>query len=393
MKGKEILAAQQWTMSLPAPVEFGAGCVDRIVNYTRDYKRALIVTGKRAMKESRVTDRVCGLLDDSGVRCRVFAGASPDPVYTEVEAAASMAKEFGADIIIGIGGGSAIDTAKAAAVSASHEGHILEYRVRGSREITSAVLPTIAITATSGTGSHIGRASVIADDERGLKHALISDYLFPKVAFCDPEILRTMPAYVTAASGFDAFSHALEGYLSVSEDPFGNLCAKEAIKIITRTLPRVYRDGDNLDLRAEMAWADTLAGVSLATNAIITAHALTLALGKRYGIAHGAALACIMPACLAHSRNAAAEKLADVARLMGCAEDFGTESLADRAIEEVERLISSIGLDKSLTDYGFTERDMDSVVEDSLTYFSFRMNFDPAPVDHGALVRILRGSA
>ena len=380
----------QWTMSLPVPVEFGEGCLNKLGNHLKEYRRAILLTGKRAMKESGVTDRICGLLTEAGVEYRVYDGVSPDPDYIEIEEAAQIAKELGADVIIGCGGGSVLDAAKATAVAATHDGPILDYRAGGTREITSATLPVIAITATSGTGSHIGRAAVISDPERGLKFPIFSDYMYPTLAFCDPEILRTMPPNVTACTGFDAFAHALEGYLSTAENPMGNLCAREAIRIITQTLPKAYENGDDLELRAIMGWADTLAGVCLATNSIITPHAISLAIGKRYGIAHGAALASIMPSCLRHSAHGAIEKLADVARLMGCTEPLSESALADWTIDAVKRLAASVGLDKSIQAYGIPATDIDSIAEDVNTHYHFRTTCDPVPPDTAKLVEILK---
>jgi len=216
--------------------------------------------------------------------------------------------------------------------------------------------------------------------------------MYPKAAFCDPEILRTMPPEVTASTGFDAFAHALEGYLSSQENPMGNLCAREAMRIIHRILPEAIRRGNDLDLRSQMAWADTLAGVSLATNAFVIPHVIGMVLGGRYGITHGRAIACVTVACLKHSRKGAVAKLADIARLLGCTESGNEETLADWTIQAIERFLQSIGMDKTAADFGVPEADFPAIAEEVRSAFATRVDADPVPTDSAGLTEILRRS-
>jgi alcohol dehydrogenase class IV len=388
-----------WTFHLPVPVEFGAGCVGRLSKYLGTARRALLVTGRRAMKAAGVTDRVCGILAEAGVEARVFDGITSDPNYDEIVAAAEMARLFGAEIIIGCGGGSAMDAAKAVAVAVTHPGPIMEYVINGPRQIGPVTLPVLAISATSGTGSHVGRVAVLSDRARGLKRALISDYLYPRAAFCDPEILRTMPPAVTAATGWDAFAHALEGYLSRAENPMGKLAAQEALRVISRALPQAMRHGENLELRAQMAWGDTLAGISLATISVVTPHSISMVLGGRYGVTHGLGIASVMTACLEHSRPAAIGKLAQLARLLhtvyfpvGCAGPMGDDALADWAIQAIERFIIEIGVGRPVTAYGVPAADFPSIAQEVRTGFAMRVEADPAPPTVADLERILHRS-
>ncbi|MDO8301650.1 MAG: iron-containing alcohol dehydrogenase, partial [Sedimentisphaerales bacterium] len=240
----------KWTMKLPVPVEFGAGCVAKMANYVTGYKKALIVSQLVGTPAETVIDQIGEVLKSAGVESKVFHKFSPESNYTEIEEGGALAKEFGADSIVGFGGGSSMDAAKLIALAASHPEPLLSYRVGGTHEITKATLPILLVTSTSGTGSHIGRVAVVSEQEKGLKRFMASDYLYPKAAFCDPEILRLMPAGLTATSGFDAFAQALEGYLSMAENPMGKFCAQEAMRIIAEVLPKVYKDGNNLELRA-----------------------------------------------------------------------------------------------------------------------------------------------
>jgi alcohol dehydrogenase class IV len=376
-----------WSMRIPVPVEFGAGSLAKLPQYTAGARRALIVTGRQAMERAGVTARLRAILGEAGIECDVFSDLSAEPEHTEIEAAAARARARDAQIVVGCGGGSAMDAAKAVAVAATHDGPIMDYVVNGPRQITTAALPVIAVSTTSGTGSHVGRVAVLSDRVRKIKRSLISDCLYPRAAICDAEVLRTMPRDVTASTGFDAFAQALEGFLSRAENPLGNLCAVEAMQVIFDALPRVLEHPGDLALRDRMAWGDTLAGVSLATNAVVIPHALSMVLGGRYTIPHGRAIAAVMVACLRHARPGAAEKLSRVAALLGCR----TQD-PDDAIRSVAGFIERIGLKKNILGYGAAEADFESIAAEVRSAFGARVDADPVPADAAGLAGILRAS-
>lgn len=381
-----------WTLRMPVPVEFGAGSLAKLPTFIPGARRALVVTGRQAMKRAGVTGRLGTVLDGAGITHAVFDELSAEPEHAEIEAAALVAREMNADVVIGCGGGSAIDAAKAVAVAAAHPGPIMDYIVNGPRQITAATLPIVAVSSTSGTGSHVGRVAVLSDRARGIKRALISDCLYPRAAICDPEILRTMPREVTVCTGFDAFAQALEGFLSRSENPLGNLCAEEAMRVIFHTLPQVLERPDDLELRGRMAWGDTLAGISLATNAIVIPHVIAMVLGGRYGIIHGRAIASVTVACLRHSRPGAIDKLAHIAGLLGCRDQPHDEARADWAIHAIEDFISRIGMKKNVLEYGVPEADFDPIAAEVRADFGMRVDSDPVPTDAPGLAAILRDS-
>jgi alcohol dehydrogenase class IV len=379
-----------WTLTLPVPVELGCGSVQKSREYLRGMKRILLVTGRHAMRAAGVTGQLEQLFQDAQIACRVFDQISAEPDYREIEAAGRAAQEFRAEAVVGCGGGSAMDSAKAVAVAATHPGCIMDYILNGPKQVTAATLPVIAITATSGTGSHVGRVAVLSDASRGVKRAIISDHLYPRAAIADPDILRHMPPEVTATSGFDAFAQALEGYLSKSENPMGNLCAREALRLIAATLPSAIEHGQDVALRATMAWADTLQGISLAANAVLTPHVIAMVLGGRYHIPHARAIASVMISCLRHSRSKAIDKLADVARLLGCTEALPDAALADWAIDAIERLIAAIGMKKTPLEFGVPESEFRSIAAEVRQNFGLRLDADPVPKSVDDLVAILQ---
>lgn len=387
-----VKASDIWTMNLPVPVEFGVGCVEKISSYTTGCNRALIVSQLMGTPAEYIIDQIVEVLSKEDLPSKVFHEFAPESNHDEIEQGAALARDFGADIIVGYGGGSSMDAAKLIALGAAHPEPLLSYRVGGTHTITEATLPTLMVPSTSGTGSHIGRVAVVSENENSIKRFMASDHLYPRAAFCDPAVLKEMPREVTATSGFDAFAQALEGYLSGSENPMGNFCAQEALRIITATLPRVLENGDDLDLRAAMSWADTLGAVSVATNAVLTAHVLGMVLGGRYHLPHGRAVAVVTVAALRHSRPQAISKLANIARLMGCSRELSDEALADWAIDAIEKLIHTVGLDKNLKNYGVPEKDFPKIAEEVKANFSMRLDVDPVKKDVDDLVWILEQS-
>jgi alcohol dehydrogenase class IV len=173
----------------------------------------------------------------------------------------------------------------------------------------------------------------------------------------------------------------------------GSLCAQEAMRIIHATLPAVLRDGSDLDLRARMAWGDTLAGISLATNAVVIPHVLAMVLGGRHGIVHGRAISSVTLACLRHSRAGAVPKLARIARLLDPEAEASPEGLADRAIDAVGRVIADIGMERSVAEHGVPEGEFEDIAREVDANFRTRIDADPVPTDAAGLVRILRDSA
>lgn len=382
-----------WTLNLPVPIEFGTGCTEKLANYTKGFSRALVVSGLAVTPASSVVDALQARLAKAGVHAEVFDRISAEPACEEIEEGGALARELGAEVIIGCGGGSAMDAAKAIAVAATHEGPIMDYQVGGTRQISAATLPTIQATTTSGTGSHIGRVAVVTDTAKSQKRPLASDYLYAKAAFCDPEILKLMPPRITAATGVDAFAQALESYLSKVEHPMGSICGQEAIRVISRALPVAYADGSDLDARAEMGWGDTLSAISFTTQGVLIPHVIGMVIGGRYHIPHGPAVAATTVAALRFLKQGAIPKLANVARLMGCAESRCDDELADWAINEIENLITRVGVPNSTAAYGVEEKDFRSIAEEVYADFRYRVDANPVPTDVDGLSEILKMSA
>jgi len=279
----------------------------------------------------------------------LYEDVQPDPTSAQVDQAAATALSTGCDVVIGLGGGSAIDLAKGVAVAATHPGPVWDYVTytgANAKPVTGATLPVIAIPTTAGTGSEVTHGVVLDNHDLAMKAALLSPHVYPRLALVDPELTYTMPARVTAMTGFDALTHGIEAYLNaVRRNPVSDLFALEAVRLVTRYLPRVTADGSDLDARAQMAWAATLGGLSIALSNTTVAHAMGLPMGARLGTPHGLALSRLLPVVLARSWQAQPASFATLAESIGFTEPGMGEAEKARALAPwLEQFINEIGL-------------------------------------------------
>lgn len=293
----------------PTEIVFGNGGVAKTGEYAGRYgKKALVVTDAKLPKVSTAYQKVIDSLDKAGIEYAHFDGVIPNPTTAEVSKGAVVAKEFGAEVVIGLGGGSSIDTAKAIAVEATHPGTAWDY-LHYTAGPTEKTLPIIAIGTTAGTGSQTTPCAVITKTENLDKSAIWHMNIMPKVAIVDPELTATLPPSVTAQTGFDAFCHNFEAYLSVNTNPMVEALAEDAIRIIAEYLPRAYKDGSDMEARAQMAWADTLGGLTNASAGVTLPHGLGMQVGGHCPhVTHGQALAAFYPALTRYTYESAKEK-------------------------------------------------------------------------------------
>lgn len=270
-----------------------------------------------------------------------------------------MAKNHGAQVVIGLGGGSSMDTAKAIAVEATHEGTAWDYNCH-TQGPTEKTLPIIAIGTTAGTGSQVTQCSVITRTADKDKSAIWHRNIFPRVAIVDPELTATMPKSVTAQTGFDAFCHNFEAYLSVNTNPLVEVMALEAIRIINENLPKVLEDGSNMEARSQMAWADTLGGLTNSNAGVTLPHGLGMQVGGHCPqVTHGQALAAFYPAFTRYTYPAAIEKFATVGRILN-SEFCGLDNVAaaKQCCEEIDKFLQRIGLWIGYSELGVSMEDI-----------------------------------
>jgi alcohol dehydrogenase class IV len=290
-----------------------------------------------------------------------------------VDGAAELARAAGCDLVLGLGGGSAIDFAKGVAVGATHPGPIWDYVTytgADAKPVTSATLPVIAIPTTAGTGSEATQGIVLENPERHMKAALLSAHVYPRLAIVDPKLTYTMPVKVTAMTGFDALTHGIEAYLNVEKhNPVSDLFALETVRQVVRHLPRVLDDERDHDARAHMAWAATLGGMSIALSNATVAHAMGLPLGARLGTPHGLGLSRLLPVVLAHSWPAQPERCAVLADTVGAAKPgMSVTEKAQAFVFWLKAFVSDIGLDAMWTGEGVDDAMLDTLTDDVFAY-------------------------
>lgn len=359
----------------PTEIRFGSKRLKETGEVSERFgRRGLLVTVPSFPEFKPALALVKSVLKRKKIEVEHFDGVVPNPTVEVVSAGARMARQFRAEFVIGLGGGSSIDTAKAIAVEATHKGTCWDYLYFRKTQPTDKTLPIIAIPTTSGTGSHVTQVAVVTNPSERNKSALYNSRLFPRVAIVDPELMLTLPPEMSAITGFDAFCHAFESYITPKCSPYVEILALECLSLIARHLPVVIKKPENLELREKMAWADTLAGLSIASAAVTLPHGIAMAMSGMYPrIAHGQALASVYPAIMSYTYKASIDKFARVARILNPSLQKVSDRVAARLLgDELEKFIQVIGIKKSLKELGVIETEIPLLAKASLVLPDYR---------------------
>lgn len=297
--------------------------------------KAFIVTG-RHVAVSDMMKQLTALLDENGIDCVIFDGITGEPTDTMIENGVEMLKSSGCDFIIGIGGGSPLDSAKAIAAMTVNEGSIADYN---GKEITGEILPLAAIPTTAGTGSEATKFTVITDSEKGIKMLLKGDVLVPKLAIVDSSFTVGAPKSVTSATGFDALTHAVEAYTSRKAFSMTDTLAVSAVKRIMKYLPIAYREPDNSLAREQMSIAALEAGICINNSSVTIVHGMSRPIGALFHVPHGMSNAMLLKECLSFAVSGAYEKFANLGRETGVASDSDSDETAtEKFIDSLQNI-------------------------------------------------------
>lgn len=297
--------------------------------------KAFIVTG-RHVAVSDMMKQLTALLDENGIGCVIFDGITGEPTDTMIEKGVEMLKSSGCDFIIGIGGGSPLDSAKAIAAMAVNEGSIADYN---GKEITGEILPLVAIPTTAGTGSEATKFTVITDSEKGIKMLLKGDVLVPKLAIVDSSFTVGAPKSVTSATGLDALTHAVEAYTSRKAFSMTDTLAVSAVKRIMKYLPIAYKEPDNSLAREQMSIAALEAGICINNSSVTIVHGMSRPIGALFHVPHGMSNAMLLKECLSFAVSGAYEKFANLGRETGVASDSDSdETAAEKFIDSLQNI-------------------------------------------------------
>ena len=354
-----------FNFAAPTEVIFGCGKVKELPEVAARYgKRVLLVTQNRNSKSTTACDEIKSDLQKAGLEVAHFDGVIPNPTTDVVTAGAQLAKEFQAEVVIGLGGGSAMDTAKAIAVEAVHPQTAWAYNCH-TEGPSAKTLPIIAVGTTAGTGSQVTQCAVITKSDDKDKSAIWHKNIFPKVAIVDPELTAGMPASVTAQTGFDAFCHNFEAYLSVNCNPFTEVMALEAIRIIAEYLPKALADGSDMEARSMMCWADTLGGFTNSNSGVTLPHGLGMQVGGHCPhVTHGQALAVIYPEFTRYTWADAKEKFAKVGRIFDPElQNVTEEEAAEKSCEAIDMFLKKIGLWIGFKDVNVSKEDIREIAD------------------------------
>jgi alcohol dehydrogenase class IV len=337
-------------------------------------KKPLVVTSGSSSRTG-VLKRVTDYLAAEGLEYGVFDKVQPNPLTTTAMEAAELVRTGGYDVIIGLGGGSAMDSAKAVAFAAVNPGDISEY-IFGKPGI--GALPIIAITTTAGTGSEGNCVAVLTNPANNDKKGLKSPHIFPEVAIVDPELMTTLPKRSVAGPGLDAIFHAIESYLSIRSNPLSEMLALEAIRLIGRNLHLVYADPHNLEAWEGVTLANTLAGMAIDSSGTTLPHAMEHPLSGLLDVAHGEGLAALYVAILEFTCPAAQEKFVTIAKAMGeNIENLPLEAAAIKCIDAVKKLMNQVEMVPSLQCLGVTVEQLDWLTSNTFKTMSVPLNNNP----------------
>ncbi|MCG9963655.1 L-threonine dehydrogenase [Shewanella cutis] len=351
---------------IPSVNVLGKGAVDDAIGdiKTLGFKRALIVTDKPLVNIGLVGE-VAEKLGQNGITSTVFDGVQPNPTVGNVEAGLALLKANQCDFVISLGGGSPHDCAKGIALVATNGGSIKDYE--GLDKSTKPQLPLVAINTTAGTASEMTRFCIITDEARHIKMAIVDKHTTPLLSVNDPELMLKKPASLTAATGMDALTHAVEAYVSIAANPITDACAIKAIELIQGNLVNAVKQGQDIEAREQMAYAQFLAGMAFNNASLGYVHAMAHQLGGFYDLPHGVCNALLLPHVQEYNAKVVPHRLKDIAKAMGVdVANMTDEQGAASAITAIKTLSVAVNIPENLTLLGVKAEDIPTLAENAL---------------------------
>lgn len=381
-----------WEFYLPTRIIFGRGSLNRLSIEVKSLgEPILLVTGKRALRESGILDRVSRILNKEKIASVLYDQVSPEPDTEVVDRGVTFARQNRCKVVVGIGGGSAIDVAKAIAGLGLEKSFasVAEYlEGGGTKRLNSYGLPFIAIPTTAGTGAEVARNAVIINRNTRSKRSFRSNYLFARIAIIDPTLTVDLPQEITASTGIDTLTHLIEGYISRKANPLTDILAIKGISLVGEALISAYNNGSDLEAREKMSLASLLGGVVLTNSGLGIAHGVSPFLGALHGIPHGVANGILLPRAIEFNLSSNIQKFKSVASVLGeKIEGLTEEETAYKALSAVERIVKELGIPQSLGEFGVKSEDLYELAKKSLTSNSTRGN--PREVSYEDLLSFL----
>lgn len=353
----------------PSKIHFGEGRINELGSTVKKYgNRCLLVTTPMEPPLDGLFNRVIDILSKSDIEVTHFDEVVPNPSVEVIEKGFKLANENNVEVVVAVGGGSSIDTAKMIALTNGLETIDWEYVFKTYTSpfehyapLSPKGLPIVAVSTTSGTGSQVTQAAVISQGDA--KNTVFHPDNFTKECIIDPELMVTLPPRITASTGFDAFSHAFESYINPRASRFTEIIALEAMELVCNNLPKVLLEGKNMEYRSNLAMADTLAGTSLANSGAAAPHPLGEIIGGVAHIPHGETLAIVFPAFIKQQWKNNIEKFAKVARIFSPSlKESSDEIAAEKLYDEMIKFLKTINLHVTLRDFKVTDEQLNTIL-------------------------------
>ena len=350
---------------MPSMSLMGAGCIEEVPAEIKELglTKALIVTDK-VLNKIGLVGELTKLLEKNGIQYAIYDGVQPNPTVANVNNGLAMLKEENCDFVISFGGGSSHDCAKGIGLIAANGGSIRDFE--GIDKSINNMIPLMAINTTAGTASEITRFCIITDTERKVKMAIVDWRVTPQISINDPELMVGMPPSLTAATGMDALTHAIEAYVSTMANPLTDAAALKAIKMITQYLPKAVANGEYMKARDNMAYAQYLAGIAFNNASLGYVHAMAHQLGGFYNLPHGVCNAILLPYVESFNLIGNLNRFRDIAEAMGeNVAGLSTDEAALKAISAIQRLGKQVGIPKDLKSLGVKPEDFAVMAENA----------------------------
>lgn len=350
---------------LPTRNVFGEGSVQEAGSLakTLNVKKILIVTDAFLAKNG-MANKVAAIYKEAGIDVHIFDGAEPNPTDKNVEAGIACYREYGCNGIVSLGGGSSHDCAKGIGLVAANGGDIRDFE--GVDKSSNDMIPLMAINTTAGTASEITRFCIITDTERKVKMAIVDWRVTPQISINDPVLMVGMPPSLTAATGMDALTHAIEAYVSTMANPLTDAAALQAIRMIAQYLPKAVANGEHMEARDNMAYAQYLAGIAFNNASLGYVHAMAHQLGGFYNLPHGVCNAILLPYVESFNLIGSISRFRDIAEAMGeKVEGLSHDDAALKAIAAIRRLSKQVGIPRDLKSLGVKPEDFAIMAENA----------------------------
>ena len=387
------MGARFFEFSTPTHLHFGNKVIRKLSQGLKalSLDNIMVVTD-RGIVESGLLETVLEQLHRASTEYGVFDAVEPNPSIDTVRRGAALFREKNCNGIVAVGGGSAMDAAKAIGVVATHTGDIKDYTRQGGKPVQSSVPAIVAIPTTAGTGSEVTWVSVLSDPEKRMKIVIPSPYIAPQIAYADPEMTRTLPPEVTAATGMDALTHAIEAYVSLKSAPISDTLALKAVSLIGVSLREAVANGDNMEARSNMMLGSTMAGLAFINSSTGLAHSMAHALWGVFDMPHGMGNAVMLPVVMRYNQVAAPEKYRDIAAALGePVEGLSVREAGERGVRAVERLLADIGISIDLGKREVEPHVIDQMAEHAMAQKG-SFPFNPRRIGRTELINLFKST-